>query len=104
MGDPGIQERVTRLIKACRGSEALVDYLWVVMEEIDDGVARDEVVRRVFGGDLSLFTLARAQVEDAWREAGEGEPPSTFISETLDRRLVMFKPARDIVYELLNED
>lgn len=104
VSDSAIEERITRLVEAFRDSEALLNYLWAVMEGADNGVTRDEIVSGVFAGDTSQFGQGRAQVEDAWGKAGKGAPPSPLISETSDGRLVMFKPAQDIVYDLLNTD
>jgi hypothetical protein len=96
--------RVARVVDACDGNEALLDCLWQVMEGDDEGVSRAEIVRVTFGGDLSLFERGQVLIEAAWRQGGVQSDPSNLISETSDGRLIMFGPARNVVYELLDTD
>lgn len=103
MTDFEIGERVALVVNACGDNVALLDYLWQVMEGGDEGVSRDEVVSGAFAGDQSLLERGNALIENAWREPGL-ESASRLISEKEDGRLIMFGPARDIVFELLDTD
>jgi hypothetical protein len=103
MTDFDIGERVALVVNACGDNEALLDYLWQVMEGGDEGVSREEVVSGAFAGDVLLFERVNALIEEAWRQPGV-ESASTLISEKEDGRLIMFTPARDIVFGLLDTD
>jgi hypothetical protein len=99
-----VSAAVTQVIDACAHEEAVLDYLWMVMEADDDGCPVDNVVGELFGGDPSALVEARTLTDNAWREGGGAELAPELVHQTRDDRLVMFPPARAAIYELLDTD
>ncbi len=104
MGYISISDLVSRVVAACAHDPLALDYLWKVMEGMGDGVRVDEVVDDLFERDLSRLGEARALTESAWADGGGAELAPELVQRTVDDRLVMFAPARDVIYGLLDTD
>lgn len=105
MSNDSVVRGVEAVIAAAGDDERLLDFVWMVMEFGHSQVAGapvDEFLD-LFNGDLGALEDAVAAVNQAWSNTSAAELAPKLVTHT-DGRLVMFRPAENVVYNLLNTD